>query len=125
MSAQRVRIALPCSTRFAGVLRTAVAACGVVEGFSVDEIGDLRLLVDEVFVAMYELGVDEVELVVTADHGHLTVALAATDSAGRHRRGPADTTFAETLASVVADDVRFDLHAANPSFAASVATSLP
>jgi hypothetical protein len=123
MSAERVRIALPCSTRFAGVARTAVAACGVVEGFSVDEIGDLRLLVDEVFLAMYQLGVEEIELVVTADHGHLRVALDATGRTGGPR-GPTDTAFAETLAAVVADDVRFDLDAANPSFAASVVSGL-
>ena len=119
MSGDRVRIALPCSARFAGVARTAVAACGVVEGFSVDEIGDVRLLVDEVFVAMYELGVRRVELLLIADQGQLTVALDATERTG-DRRGPADTSFAEMLASVVASDVHFDLDAPNPSFVASL-----
>ena len=105
--------------RFARVARTAAAACGVVEGFSVDELGDIRLLVDEVFVAMYELGVPRVELGLTASGGALGVTMTSVGQVGA-RRGPADATFARTLASLVATDANFDLAGRHPSFAATM-----
>ena len=71
MTDAAICVTMPCTPRFARVARTAAAACGVLEGFTVDELGDLRLLVDEVFVAMLELG-------VTADR-------ARPDAAGRAR----------------------------------------
>ncbi|HLM19751.1 MAG TPA: hypothetical protein VK549_18145, partial [Acidimicrobiia bacterium] len=117
MSGDGIRLTMPCGPHYARVARTAVAACGVVEGFSVDELGDVRLLVDEVFVAMYELGVSRVELVVVADHGRLALSIDALGPAGQ-RRGPADSTFVQTLADIVGRDVRFDLDGTTPSFAA-------
>jgi hypothetical protein len=114
-----VRVVVPCAARFASVARTAAAACGVLEGFSVDELGDIRLLVDEVFVAMYELGADLVELTLTPGAGRLSIAMGCVGPLGV-ARGDADVTFARTLASVVADAVCFDLGGTPPSFSAQL-----
>jgi len=117
VSGDHIRLTMPCSPHHARVARTAVAACGVVERFSVDELGDVRLLVDEVFVTMYELGVVRVELLVVADRGRLGLAITSIGAVGE-RRGPAESTFVQTLADIVGTDVQFDLDPPAPSFAA-------
>ena len=122
MGDEQVRVTMPCSARFVRVARTAAAACGVLEGFTVDELGDLRLLVDEVFVAMFELGVTLVELVLTPDHGQLELVMAAVGELGPPR-GAADPTFARSLAGIVASEVRFELDGPRPSFAATLVTT--
>ena len=97
------------------VARTVAAACGAIEGFSVDELADIRLLVDEVFVVMYELGVSRLELVLGPAGGRLAVTLAALDHRGQ-RRGDADLTIAQLIASQVAVDVHAEMHGRSPSF---------
>ncbi len=122
---RQVHVEVPCLAPFARVARTVVAACGVMEGFSVDELGDIRLLVNEVFVAMYELGVGRVELVMGPADGRLAVTMAALGPCGSGRRD-VDVTFAQALATTVARDVRFELDAPRPEFAATfVATDGP
>ena len=103
----------------ARVARTVVAACGAIEGFSVDELSDIRLLVDEVFVAMYELGVPRLELVVDPADGRLAITMASLERSGPPR-GVADLSFAETLASTVGVDVRFELAGPSPVFSATL-----
>jgi hypothetical protein len=115
-------VTMPCTPLYARVARTAAAACGVLEGFSVEELGDLRLLVDEVFVAMYELGVRRVELQLSPGDRGVAVHMAA-DGPLDERRGAADVRFARTLADVVATDVRFDLLGGHPVFAATMTAS--
>jgi hypothetical protein len=122
MSDEQVRLTLPCTPRFARVARTAAAACGVLEGFTVDEIGDLRLLVDEVFVAMLALGATAVELVLTPRDGRVGVLMSASGELGPPRGG-ADDSLARSLAAVVASDVDFRLAAPHPTFAATVSAA--
>ena len=122
MSEDVICVAMPCAPIYARVARTAAAACGVLEGFSVEELGDLRLLVDEVFTAMYELGARRVELRLAPANGEVAVHMAADGPLGE-RRGEADVRFARTLADVVASDVRFDLLSGQPVFAATMAAS--
>ena len=98
--------------------RTVAAACGAIEGFSVDELADIRLLIDEVFVAMYELGVARLELVLDPAAGRLPVTMAALDGRGP-RRGDADVAFAQALASRLAVDVRVKMDERNPHFSAT------
>ena len=119
---EQVRVTMPCSARFVRVARTTAAACGVLEGFTVDELGDLRLLVDEVFVAMFELGVLLVELVLTPAGGQLVLVMEAVGDLGPPR-GSADPTFARSLAAIVGTDVHFELAGPRPSFAATLATT--
>jgi hypothetical protein len=122
MSGEQVRLTMPCTPRFARVARTAAAACGVLEGFTVDELGDLRLLVDEVFIAMLELGVTAVELVLTPRDGQVVVLMTAAGELGPPRGG-ADDTLARSLAAVVASDVDFQLAAPRPTFAATLSAA--
>jgi hypothetical protein len=119
MSGDRlVRIALPCTAPFARVARTVAAACGAIEGFSVDELADIRLLIDEVFVTMHELGVSRLELVLDPAAGRLPVTMAALDPRGP-RRGDVDASFAQALASRLAVDVRVELDERHPHFSAT------
>ncbi len=122
MSGEQVRVTMPCAPRYARVARTAAAACGVLEGFTVDELGDLRLLVDEVFVAMLELGVTAIELVLTPQGGRVGVLMTASGELGPPRAG-ADPSLARSLASVVASDVDFRLAGPRPSFAATLSAA--
>jgi hypothetical protein len=118
VSDQHVHVEVPCGAPFARVARTVVAACGVMEGFSVDELGDIRLLVNEVFVAMHELGARRVEMVMGPFAGRLTVTMTALGPVGPGP-GDVDTTFARALATTVARDVRFEMDAPRPHFAAT------
>ena len=59
--------------------RTAAATCAVLEGFDVDQLGDLRLLVDEVFVALVQGGARRIELRLALGDGRLEMELI-----GRH-----------------------------------------
>jgi hypothetical protein len=45
-----------CQPRYARVVRTVTASCASLESFSVERIGDVRLLADEVFNAVAALG---------------------------------------------------------------------
>lgn len=112
-----VRVVVPCTRHLARVARTAAAACGAVAGFSVDELGDIRLLVDEVFAVMYERGAALVDMRMTVADGRLGVLMDALGPIGE-RRGDVETSFAERLASVVATEVGFGLCDPRPSFTA-------
>ena len=110
---------VPCQPRYARVVRTAAAACGVLEGFSVDVLGDVRLLVDEVFMAMSATGVTAVRFRFAPSGGRLGVEIEA---AGRVvSPGRPDLRFVESLADVVAEGVSFGLDGERPRFAATIA----
>jgi len=113
-----VELDLPCRPRYARVARTAAAACAVLEGFSVDLLGDVRLLVDEVFSAMADLGVERVRLGFAPSDGHLTVSMEACTPARTAGRG--DLRFARSLADVVARGVDFGLDRERPTFVATI-----
>jgi hypothetical protein len=106
---------VPCVPRFARVVRSAAAACGVLGGLAREELEDLRLLVDEVFVVILELGATAVELIVTPANGEVDLSLAAVDGRGPPR-GRADATFVRMLADVIGWDVRDELDAPRPTF---------
>jgi serine/threonine-protein kinase RsbW len=50
----RVDISVPLHTRFAATLRLLTSALGADAGFSIDEIDDLRMALNEVFVLLVE-----------------------------------------------------------------------
>jgi hypothetical protein len=114
-----VVVDLPADAPFARVARTAAVSCAVLEGFSVDQLGDVRLLVDEVFVAMIGLGVRRVRLRLVPDSGSLAVEVVGR-RAGSVRRPSPDTRFVQMLADVVARDVTIDLEPPAPRFAATI-----
>lgn len=117
-----VRVELPCTPSHARVARTVAAACGVLEGFSIDDLGDLRLLVDEVFGTMHALGVHSVELLLAPAHGEVIVLMRSCGTIGPGRPD-VDAQSARRLADVIARDVRFDLLGSPPTFAATMSPS--
>ena len=122
MIGEQVRLTMPCTPRYVRVARTAAAACGVLEGFTVDEIGDLRFLVNEVFVAMRELGVTVIELVLTPRCGQVGVLMTAMGELDPPRDG-ADPSLVGSVAAVVASDVHVRLAGSHPSFAATLSAA--
>ena len=115
-----VVVDIQAEARYARVARTAAATCAVLEGFDVDQLSDLRLLVDEVFVAMVEGGARRIELRLALVGGRLDMELI-----GHHGRAddrhPADAGFVHTLAGVLATDVVVELDRDPPRFAATMA----
>jgi hypothetical protein len=116
-----VSMRIPCEARFARVARTAAATCGVIEGFSIDELADLRLLVDEVYVALLELGAGHVDVRLALDGGTLVLRMDGTHLSADDGEVP-DLAFLRMLTGVVATDVRFDLERPDPSFQATLVT---
>jgi hypothetical protein len=114
-----VEMEIPCQPRYARVVRTVAAACGVLEGFSVDVLGDVRLLVDEVFMAMGAAGVTVVRFRLTPSGGRLGVEIEAAGRVVSVVRP--DLRFVESLADVVAERVSFGLDGELPRFAATIA----
>jgi len=106
---------VPGEPRFARVARAAAGACGVLAGFTREEIEDLRLLVDEVFVVIAQLGAPAVEMVVKPSRGEVDVAMSAVGGRPSSRSG-ADVTFVRMLADVIGWNVRDELHAPRPAF---------
>ncbi len=92
--------------RYARVARTVVASCASLEGFEVDDLGGVRLLVDTAFHALTDIGAGPVEIrVQPVDH-----AIGIEMSAQRRRDRQWDDPAAEALemiASVVATQRSF------------------
>lgn len=57
-----VRLGLPAEGRYTRVARGVAVACASLEDFDVDDLVDVRLLADEVFLAVVALGRETVEV---------------------------------------------------------------
>jgi hypothetical protein len=112
-----VVVDLPADGPFARVARTTAVSCASLEGFSIDKLGDVQLLVDEVFVAMIGLGVGRVRLRFVPDCGALAVEMIGR---GWARAPESNNDFVQTLAGVVAHDVTIELEPPVPRFAATI-----
>jgi len=88
-------VVVPLNTRYASTLRMIAASLGADAGFTVDEIDDLRLALDEVFsmLAEHHDG-GRVRTTFRLDAGELTAALAL-------ESGPLDTTPDELAANIL------------------------
>ena len=67
-------IIVPLRTRYASTVRMIAASLGADAGFTVDEIADLRLAIDEVFSMLAERHVDERVRTTFRLDGHQLVA---------------------------------------------------
>jgi hypothetical protein len=114
-----VQVIVPAEATYARVVRTVAATCAVLEGFDVDRVDDVRLLVDEVFVAMLTAGARRIDLRLALADGCVAMELVADHEGGRRRRD-ADAGFVHTLADVMATDVRIELDHDPPRFAATM-----
>lgn len=102
-----VVLSIPASTTYVALLRTVVGSCAGHRNFTLDQIDDLRMAVDEAAgqLLRYVAG-DEVELSVTEADESLEVRVSANTTADGSvidRR-----SFAWTILQVLADD--FDVH---------------
>ena len=71
-----VLVEVPARTEYAATLRLMVASFGADTGFSVDEIDDLRLGVNEVFSAATDGDGERVAVRFTTAAGNITVRLS-------------------------------------------------
>jgi hypothetical protein len=93
--------------RYARVVRTVVASCASLEGFSIDDLGDVRLLVDTAFHALLEVGSGPVDVVVQPSAQQLDIVMSAARRTGR-RWAEEGLQLLETVASVAAVDRSFE-----------------
>ncbi len=88
-------VIVPLRTRYASTVRMIVASLGAEAGFSVDEIDDVRLGLDEVFSMLAERHVgDRVHATFRLD-GHQMIASLKLES------GPLDVTFDELADNIL------------------------
>jgi serine/threonine-protein kinase RsbW len=99
-------IAVPASGAYLGVLRTATAAIAARLQFTLDEIEDLRIAVDEACAILLVVADLKAELACrfTITDGSLTVAASVTTPATRVRL-PSGESFAWQVLSALTDDV--------------------
>ena len=93
--------------RYARVARTVVASCASLEGFSVEDLGDVRLLVDTAFHALTDLGAGPVDIQLWPLESGLAIEMSTPRAADRRWTDP-DAAMVETVASVVAFEREFD-----------------
>jgi serine/threonine-protein kinase RsbW len=99
-----VEIRLPADGAFLSVLRTATAALAARLNFTIDEIEDLRIAVDEACALVLVKAVPAGELLCrfTIDPAAMTVSVTAPTRDGTP---PARDTFAWTVLTALAGDV--------------------
>lgn len=111
-SADRIELDLPAGTRYASTARAVVAALAADAGFSIDDIEDLRLAVDEAISvvcdraeggARLHLGFSRTARQVTA-----TVALVDETSGGQVDGTVALDPLAERILGAVVDSFSID-----------------
>jgi hypothetical protein len=115
----KIVLHVPCRARYARIARTAVAAYAVLLDFSVDGLADVRLLVDEVFMTMRNVGVDSV-FVRLARAGDAIAIEVGADAMGTTGAVAPDLGFVTTVIAETADSAELDLTAGRPRFAATV-----
>lgn len=77
-----VVLTLPADERFASIARGLAVSCASLDSFDVDDLVDVRLVVDEVFNALAVLGHGTVTLALSLRPGALGL-VASAPSAGR------------------------------------------
>jgi hypothetical protein len=101
------------SLRLARVARGVAAAAATLEGLSVEEVGDIQLLVDAAFNALYVVGSDTVRLRL-----QLTAGCATVEMRGDRAVVPVDTSALRELAATLAIDSAVAFGEPTPRFSA-------
>ena len=100
----RVRVCMPAEGAYLSVLRTATAGLAARLDFTLDEIEDLRIAVDEACAMLLSQAIPgtnlECDFDLSADSMTITVSVVAAQP-----RTPARDTFAWTVLSALAGDV--------------------
>ena len=104
MSTDHVELRVPASSAYVSVLRTATAGLAARLDFTVDEIEDLRIAVDEACAVLIPLAEEEARLTARFDlqPGRLQVAVSVPSKA---TEPPSRNTFAWTVLTALAGEV--------------------
>lgn len=84
VDASAVMITLPPLAAYARVARAAAVACASLASFDVDDLVDVRLLVDEVFHALMAMGEGPITLLLHPAEGHLGVTMRSNAGGPAH-----------------------------------------
>lgn len=105
-SEQTVHLRIPADAGYLSLLRTLVGGCAGREDFTLDQIDDLRMAVDEAAAQLLrQVTGDAVELAVTATEEALEVRVSATTAAATViDRG----SFSWTILQALADELEVD-----------------
>ena len=68
-----VRLELPLESKYIRVARLVASGLGATAGLDVDAVDDLRIAVDELCAALFEVGGQKVELTFAVDADHVEV----------------------------------------------------
>ncbi len=102
-----VSIRLPATGAYLAVLRTTTASLAARLDFTLDEIEDLRIAVDEASALLIAGAVEGADLTsvfeMSADSIHISVSTITTQ--GSQHRAPARDSFAWTVLSALAGEV--------------------
>ncbi len=104
VAADIVRLDLPLNHRHASTVRVVAASLAADLGFSIDEIEDLRLGVDEAVSVMADVDADDdarLRLTFHSDDRTITVSVTRTNVAQRLTTGDVDTLAVRILQAVV------------------------
>lgn len=98
-----VTLTLASDRRYARVARTVVASCASIEGFSVDDIDDVRLVVDTAFQTLVDLGAGPIRIDVSCAGGVVRMEMSTPRGQGEGWRDPRADMLG-TVVSVVASE---------------------
>ena len=104
----RVEIRIPAAGAYLALLRTAVAGLAARLDFTLDDIDDLRIAVDEAsaLVLTQLSAYDQLECTVTLSSDAITVAVSG---AAEHAQPPRRDTFAWTVLTALVDEVETEV----------------
>jgi serine/threonine-protein kinase RsbW len=118
-----VRVVVPAAPPFVRLVRLAAADVGARAGFSLDDIDDLRVAVDELcFTLTGQHGVASGRLDVTFELGTDEVVVRGIgrfeQNNGQDRRVPPPEEISEQILRAVLDELELEREAPEPSFRA-------
>jgi hypothetical protein len=108
-----------CHPRYARVVRTVCASCASLQDFSIDRIGDVRLLADEVFNAVGALGASAVVFRLRAVDGALAIEVEADRDEGASQPEEALQLVA-MMSSVIAPGAELSVEPRRVRFVAAI-----
>jgi hypothetical protein len=98
---------VPAEPRYRRVARAAAAACATLEAFSMDEIADLRLLVDETFRTLETAGAGPITMCLHPAHGALDLEISSSERGHVGWTG-ADLEVLGAVVAVIGEAAHFD-----------------
>jgi anti-sigma regulatory factor (Ser/Thr protein kinase) len=115
-----VLMSLPALARYAVVARATASACASLENFSLDDLGDIRLLVNELFYGLTSAGRGPIELRLSPADGRLAVEMSIERRPENAGWDETNVELLKNVADVVAEHSRFEATPQRLSFRASI-----